>query len=153
MTQKTKIIITIVALLTSFAIGRWAAPEKVKIEKQVVTREKQVYTKDKDDHKKTTTTEVDKPDGTKTITTVITDDNSTKSTDTTDTATKETDTKEVTRGTSKVTLSALGGAHLGLGSQPTVYGGMISKPVLGPITISAWGLSNATIGMGIGLSF
>lgn len=153
MTDRTKYIIVGVALLTAFAAGRWLAPEKVKIEKQIVTVEKQVDTKDKDDHKKTTITETTKPDGTKTKTTVITDDSQTKDTTKTDTATKETETKEITRGTSKVTLSALGGVHLGLGSQPVVYGGMISKPVLGPITIGIWGLSDATAGASIGLTF
>jgi hypothetical protein len=34
-----------------------------------------------------------------------------------------------------------------------IYGGMLSKQLLGPISIGVWGLSNATGGFALGISF
>jgi hypothetical protein len=159
LTTKTKAAIGGTALLASFAVGRYTVPEKVKTETKTVTVEKVVY-KDREviaDHKKEHVVVVEdkKPDGevvTKTDTTY--DDTKTdKKTDTTntDTTTTADKTQEVTRGDSKVTLSALAG--LRISDKTPVYGVSISKPILGPLTIGIWGLNDSSVGCSIGFTF
>lgn len=156
MGTKTKVIIIAVSLLASYAFGRWSAPEKVKIETKIVEVEKKVKHEDKksEKHKKTTIVEITLPDGSKQKTTTITDDTETESkTKETDTAKRsETDTKEVTRSSSKVTVSALAGAFVNKFGLP-VYGVAVSKPVLGPITVGAFGFQNGMGGLSVGLTF
>lgn len=167
MELKQKIIIGVVVVATAFAAGRFSAPEKIKIEKQVVTVEKKVdddkiNTKtntDRDHHKDTTVVEILKPDGTKETTTHTIDDDKVaskinqniddKSVNTSEQIVKE--TKEVTKSSSPVTISALGGIPLSFTSITPVWGASVSKPIIGPITIGAWGLSSREVGMSIGL--
>lgn len=159
MTLKVKIGLSIVALLTAYAIGRYASPEKIKTVTQTVEVEKKTDTTqtdlDRDKHKQTTVVEVKQPDGTQTKTTTITEDSTTtKKTDATvaDNITTDTKTeKEVTYATSKVTILATYGIPL-TGGVPA-YGGSISKPVLGPVTIGIWGNSSGVAGLGLGLTF
>ena len=159
MTTKAKVGIAAVALLTAFAFGRVSAPVKVKTEVKTVEVEKKTDKVDtqRDKHQKTVITEVTKPDGTKEKTTTIIQDSSTdqKRTDSDSIAKTETQTKEVTRGSSPVTVSFLAGANLSTGPGPStlVYGGAITHPVLGPVTIGIWGFTNATFGASLGLSF
>ena len=152
MNTKTIIIVSIVALLTAFAFGRWSAPEKVKIQ----TIEVEKKTDDKkvniDDHKVTTITETDKPDGTKVKTTIISDNRNTKITDKKTDDTTTTTTKEIDRSTSKVTISALAAMNVTKFGLP-IYGASVTKSILGPITVGAFGLQNGTVGMSLGLSF
>lgn len=146
-------IILALALLLSFASGRWLSPTKtvtqiktVEVEKKVDATNTQI-----DDHK--TTTIVVKPDGTSQTT--ITDDShtGTKSTDTTQLIDSTESTETVTRGSSKLTLSALASSNIhSLGQSPD-FGAMVTKQVLGPITATAFGLSSGVFGVGIGLSF
>lgn len=149
MTKKTKVLIISVALLTSFALGRYTVPTKTTETKDTSTTEDK--TTDKTKHKKVTIVETTKPDGTKTKTTVITEDTDTHKTD--DSATHEIDTKETVRGDSKVTISLLGAIQVNDLTQGIVYGLSATKPVLGPITIGVFGLTNKTVGASIGLSF
>lgn len=160
MGTKAKLIIGAAALLLAFAAGRWAAPEKVRIETKVVEVEN-VHNEtktdiDKNRHTETTVTEIVRPDGTKEKTTRTTQDTQTTqkrdTASTKDTVTTAEETKEVTRGTAKVTISALAGAQIG-SSTPLVYGASVSKPILGPITVGIFGLSNATFGASLGLTF
>jgi hypothetical protein len=154
METKTKIIIVSIGLIAAFAVGRWAAPEKVRIETKVVEVEKKVEDTKKDVVKHKETHTVKKPDGTEETTT--TEDTTTKSDKhDTDSTTTETDTtKEVTRGSSKVTVLALAGLPVSFNTAVVpIYGVSVSKPILGPITIGAWGLSNSTAGFSIGLTF
>lgn len=152
MTNKVKVSIAAVSLLTAFAAGLFLAPKKVVTEIKTVEVEKKETQSEKEQHKKTTKIEIVRPDGTKEITTVITDDRSSKK-DTNDTLTSTTDaTKTVTRSSSTLTLSALGGMQLGT-IPKAVYGGMVQKEVLGPISIGVFGLSNSTMGAGVSLSF
>jgi hypothetical protein len=141
-----------------FACGRWAAPTKVRVETKTVEVVKEVEKSKTDEqkHEKVVKHEIDKPDGTKDITTTTTENDEDKTqTDTSTSQQKETDaSKEIDRSTSKVTVAAIGAVNLGsLTSSPISYGLSISKPVLGPFTLQAFGLSNATVGMGIGLTF
>lgn len=156
MQTKYKIIIAVAALLTAFASGRWLSPTKVVTEvKTVEVEKKSTQTNvDENKHKKTETKEVVKPDGTKETTTTIVEDDSNKThTSEKNIASSKTDTtKEVSRSTSRLTLSALGGVKLP-GTPEVVYGGMIQRDVLGPVGIGVWGLNNGTVGATVGLSF
>jgi hypothetical protein len=142
-TERLVVILMVGLAIFSFSAGRWLAPEKVRTEIKVV----EVIKQDQKEHTKTIIHEVDRPDGTKEITTEIVVDTHT----TTDTTVHSDQTTETTRGTSKVTVAALGGIRL---SDPTpLYGVSVSKPILGPITIGVWGLSNGTLGASVGLTF
>ena len=159
LTTKNKVIIVAVYTVTAIAVGRWSLPATVKTEIKTVTVEKLVENKetnkDTEKHKKVVVHEVDKPTGEKDITTTTTDDDKEKTvTDdakTTDVAKTTDNLKEVTRSQDKVTLSMLGGYDL-YHSQ-FVYGASVSKPILGPITLGAWGLNNGTVGASLGLTF
>lgn len=156
MTIKTKITICVVALLTSFAAGRFSTPEKVKIETKTVEVEKKTESTDtnRSSRQDSTTTEITKPDGTVEKTTHTTvDTNTDRATHDTTTDSKSTDQlKEVTRGSAPTTILALGGMNL-TGIPKPVYGMSVSKPLLGPIAVGVWGFSNLTVGAGIGLQF
>lgn len=162
MSVKYKIIIALVAVLTAFAFGRYSAPEKVKIETRTIEVEKKTTdtnkTVDRNKRLKTVTVIEERPDGTKVTTTTTTVDTDTKSN--TDTATKDDiaknteTTKETTRGGNRVTISALAGAKVSFSDPWTpVYGGMVNKELLGPITIGAFGLSDGVGGVALGLTF
>ena len=157
METKYKVVICSVVVLTSFAFGRFSAPEKVRIETKTVEVEKKTEQKETaaNQHKEVTVTEVVKPDGTKETTTKTTEDIIRK-TDTVDKVVdaKEADTsKEVTRGSSKVTVSALAGINLSDPTKPPVLGASVTKPMLGPITTGLWGFTDKTVGVSIGLTF
>ena len=160
MTLKVKVIIGVIAVVTAYAFGRWSAPEKivevtktVEVERKDSTVQKE---SDRNRRKETTKTEVTRPDGTveKTENTVETTDthSETDKRNTTDT-TKNTETlKEVTVGSAKVTIGALGAARFS-GSSPVTYGLFVSRPILGPITVGVFGLADGTIGGMLGLTF
>lgn len=163
----------VVALLMAFAFGWYTKPEKVRIEKQISTVEeiKKDETKDvktdtnRDKHTEKVTTEVIKPDGTRETTTRIVEDTSTaKRSDTTSdnreetaktTSEKNVETRET--GYSKLNISLLAGAQAslngGISFGPVVYGGHISRPLIGPITMGIFGLSSGVGGVSVGLLF
>jgi len=158
----TKVIISVIVLATSYGFGRWSAPEKIKIEKQIVEVEKKTSDSssetDRNRHRETTETEVTKPDGTveKTKKTVE-DSSSNKETNKHDTAEStitESESKEITRPSSKVTISALAGAQLSLSDEsPLHYGVAASKPILGPLTMGVFFLTPNIVGGMLGLTF
>jgi hypothetical protein len=156
MTNKTRIIVEIIIMAVAFSTGRWLAPEKIKTEIKTVEVEKKTDDKqeDKQDHKKVTIIETTKPDGTKTKTTTITDDRDDKSDDkSTDNTTTTTDkTKEVTRGSSPLTISFMAGMGIPAPATP-IYGLSITRPVLGPVTLGLFGMTNRTGGVSVGLTF
>lgn len=92
-----------------------------------------------------------KPDGEKTETTIV--DNSIKNDDKTIVSDIKASDKVVDKETSdyKTTINALIG--LGLNNTQVDYGLSITRPVLGPLTIGVWGLSDKTGGASIGLTF
>ena len=149
MSNKLKLLACCLVVVAAFAAGRWAAPEKVRTETKIVEVEKK--TSKKDEHRETTTTDVVKPDGTHTSTTTVVEDNHEGTTS--DTSLTEVDKKEVTRGTSKVTISALAGIRPFDLTTPPVYGASITKPILGPLAVGAFFLTNGTVGASIGLTF
>lgn len=160
MSTKTKAGLVALALLTAFASGRFSAPEKVRVETKTSERDRDSTASEteerRDVHKTTVVTESDRPDGIKEITTKIVEDTTNKKDEETTAAQErgvDTDTeKTVTRGSSSITVLALGGASLANLATP-VYGAAASRPILGPVTVGAWGLSNGTVGASIGLTF
>ena len=153
---KFEIIIGCVLILLAFAFGRFTAPEKVVTETKIVEVEKKTEDKktDKQKHKKITRTTVIKPDGTQIITEVITDDveSKTETTKTEESSKSSGTLKEVTKDKQKITVAALGGINYS-GAPVPVYGGIISKPILGPIAVGVWGLTDKTFGASLGVSF
>lgn len=156
---RTKILIVVVYTATAVAVGRYTVPEKIKIETKVVTVEKQSEDKDINQKKNTKHTVVVnkdiKPDGEKIITSTSTDEVlADTNTDTKKEVIHDTDTeksKEVTHPSDKVTVSALGG--IDLSTMKPVYGASVTKPILGPIAVGLFGLSNGACGASVGLTF
>lgn len=54
---------------------------------------------------------------------------------------------------SKIHISALAGLDLSLSAPRPIYGASISKDFIGPISIGAWGLTNGSAGVILGISF
>jgi hypothetical protein len=156
---KNKVIIVICYTAACVAIGRYATPTKVKVETKTITVEKKSDDKNtetkKQNHKKTVTHTTIEPNGKKDIVSVTTDDNDAYNTvdekkDNSDNTTQNT-ASETTGPVDKVTISGLVGIDFKTG-QP-IYGGSVSRPILGPITLGLFGLSNLSCGMSIGLQF
>lgn len=147
------------ALLVSFASGRWLAPEKVKTVVQTVEIENKSNNKDseaeRNKKKETTTTEKTNLDGsTEKTTHTVEETDTTKKTNESDSSqstTSKTASKEIERGTSKVTISALAGTNIT--APQIVYGASVYRGVLGPIGIGLFGFTNGIVGAMIGLSF
>lgn len=159
---KYKIILAVALCAGSYAMGRYASPEKIKTEIKTVEVIKTVKdtTSDtkKNTHKVTTVTETVNKDGTKTVVTTTTEDsNSDKnsaSTSTTDTNKTSDEKKEVTYASSKTHIQILGGMNAFSSTpQVPVYGASVSRDVLGPFSIGVWGLTSGVVGASIGLSF
>lgn len=151
MTPRIKIVIVGVALIVAFASGRYLTPEKVKIETKIVEVEAKTKETEAHKHKETTTTVIKEVSGKEETTTVVVEDSG-KDIKSTDNINKTTDTlKEVTTGSSKVTISALGAFDFKAGKP--AYGISVTKPILGPIAIGLFGLTNDTLGCSLGISF
>lgn len=163
MQLKYKVIIAVVALAGAFAFGRYSAPESIKKSTETNQGEDKKSTTDKEtdkhEHKKTTTREITKPDGTKetdTTTETDTDVNRTTKNTTSDVSSSASKTtEEITRGHSRLTISALGATRVNNLSGPftPAYGGMIQRDMIGPVNMGAFGLSDGTCGVAVGLSF
>jgi hypothetical protein len=159
MQVKYKLVLSAISLLVAYGFGRWSAPEVVRTEtKTVEVERKREETKtdtSRDTDKEITVTETKRPDGTEErVTRTTVKQRTEKATDTKQVTktNKETDQRrEEIRPSGKTTLLALIGIPF-TGGTP-MYGASVSKQVLGPIAISVWGFSNATVGTGIGLSF
>lgn len=160
--EKFKAAGAIVLLVTVFAIGRWTAPEKIKIETKIVevVKNKEVSEDKtiKDKHKHTTIVVVKTPAGEEHTTTDITEDQTTnrdkKEKSTTDT-TKNSDTiKTEEKSKSRLNIAVLAGTNITHASTTGIlYGASVSRNIIGPITLGIWGLNDATGGVSIGLSF
>lgn len=151
MELKTKVIIGSVALATAFAAGRFTVPEKTKIVTQTVEVEKKNQDIKQKVNKTTKTVIVKNKDGSETITktTNLNQNTDDQSKTTIDQSTDK--SSETVRGDSKVTISALAGYDFKSGG--LAYGASVSKPVIGPITIGIFGLTNETFGCSVGLTF
>lgn len=150
MSNKTKIIISIAALVLAYTSGRYMAPTKVITEVKTVEVEKKQSKTDAEREKHKKTVIIERPDGSKETTITENTDTSKKTDSSSDSRTDSSSRKVVERGIG-ANISALGGIRLD-GYTP-VFGASISKPVLGPITIGIWGLSDKTLGASVGLQF
>lgn len=156
MSNRTKIIIAVIALAASFLAGKYTTPAKVVTEIKTVEVEKKVEQKDveKEKHKKTVI--VKNKDGSSTTT--ITDDSaSTDRSKTTDDVAKRTDEKkEVTRDGALTSISILAGLQVPFDPSTTLsqikYGIHVHKEILGPITVGAFGFTDRTFGLSMGLN-
>jgi hypothetical protein len=134
MNNKTKLIIVLVLIAGAFAAGRYSTPRTETTSKESETVKKDIVTIVK---------EITRPDGTKETNTTIVDRSKEK---------KEESRKEViVPKRAVISVSALVGYSI-RDSAP-VYGLSVSKEVMGPITIGAFGLNNGTIGVTIGSNF
>lgn len=155
METKYKILIAVTATTIAFASGRYSAPVKVKevvktVEVVKIVKDKKTDTKKR---QKTVRTVVTHPDGTKEERTEIVDDIERKTDETIDKdkTTAKTDEKEITRSSGVTAISVLGGWDFR--TNRSVIGISASKSILGPISVGAWGLNNATFGASIGINF
>lgn len=160
MTDHQKLALVVIILtLTSFATGRWTAPVHIEIKTVEVEKksETQATDVDKDARVETTVTEETKPDGTKTvITQKVVENNVNKETEVTKTDENVKNSSQITESgsKSKVTISALAGFKPSdLTSGPS-YGMSVTRPILGPITLGLFGLTNPGVyGVSVGLTF
>lgn len=149
MSNKTKLGIFVASILVSFACGRYTvqAPE-VKTTETVQQDVKKDVDKDTNTHQ--VEVKVQKPDGT-VQTTITTDTSTTAKVDTNVTTNTQIKQDVIPPKTNTLNVSVLAG--LDFARQTPVYGASVSKQLLGPITIGAFGLTNGIIGGSIGLNF
>lgn len=139
--SKKNVIIVLVLMTTAFSVGRFLTPAKIEIQKETVEVVK------KEVQEKKVIVEIIKPDGTKTTTTTV-------DTNTQVTKDKTTDeSKVVTAQTSKLNVNAMAGLDITNPAKGFVFGAHISKQILGPISLGAFGMTNKVVGMTVGLSF
>jgi hypothetical protein len=143
--SKNQIIIVIVLIAASFAVGRYSA----RANKTVVQTTQAKTDEEKDTHTRTTITDTKKPDGTDTKVEII---DQVQNDDTQSTATSQTQTT-ITSKSSILNISVLGANDFHAGLFAPTYGLSVTKEVLGPVTVGAFGLMNGTIGVSVGLNF
>lgn len=161
MDLKYKIGIGVVVVGAAFAVGRFTSPVKTKIVTQIVKDENKTTkeNEDKNTHKQTITKEHVNSDGSKDITTTIVEDGNVKKDKNIqdDTKTVEKQETTVTKGSSGagLTISALVGTNPFVDRHiiVPVYGGLVSKQLLGPLSIGAFGFNSGLIGGSIGVTF
>lgn len=142
MTLPKKVFIFAVIIVASFAVGMYSA--KLNVAESKKQTEKEI---EKEVTEETVIIKEKRPDGGEKTT--ITTKKETK------TVTNETKNSTSTKGTSKrrtLTINALAGVSTNDLSKP-IYGFSVTKEVLGPVTVGAWGLTNGTLGVSLGLSF
>lgn len=160
MKTRYKVIIMIVSLATAYAFGRFSAPEKIKIETKVVEIEKKdkKIAKDieKNKRKDTKTVRITKPTGEKVVIIREIEDSSldvkTRSNEKEEKLKAEASKKEEQKTQGRVTVSVLGGVDI-TNPNKIIYGGSVTKPILGPVTIGLFGLTDGVCGGSIGLQF
>lgn len=144
-------------LIVSFAIGRYSSPSKIVETEKLTTNTDSTTDINKDTHRNkiTKTTIVKNKDGSETITKIskdVADTNTISKNNTVSSSAKET-TKETTYSKGSLNLSALAAKNVHSLTSELKYGGMVSRNILGPITMGAFGLTDGTIGVSMGLSF
>lgn len=140
MNTRTIVIISILALAGSFALGRYLSPEKTKTVTSTVEVEKIVV-----QTVHSVTKIIERPDGTKETVIVA----NTK-TDSKTNEESQTDSKEVTKSKDKLIISVLAGMQLPLNGQ-LIYGAEISKNLLGPLRMGLFAMTDRKVGISLGL--
>lgn len=135
MNYKVLAMVALISMAIGAALDRFGMPAKT------VTTTALEVEKNKDTHK---TTIIEKsPDGKETTT--ITED-----TKATTNLTKDTSIKVLAK--PSINVSGLVGVD-SMNSFKPLYGISLSKEFIGPITAGAWGLTNGTFGVSIGINF
>lgn len=137
MTTKAKVILVVLTLVLAFAGGRYSVQQP----NTSATTDTKI---DKDTHTKKTVVIIKEPDGKETTTTVVERDTKTKT---------DTNTSNTTTQVKRNTLSVAALAGIEVNDKQMVYGASVSKEVLGPVTVGAWGLTNGTVGVSLGINF
>lgn len=121
------LVVVAIALLIGYGVGRYLQPARVVTKTQVVTVE----------HTHTVT--ITEPNGTTTVTTD------------TGIVTKEKDETTITDIKPQWRVSGL--AAVSPNTIGMVYGGQVERRILGPIYVGAFGLTNSTFGINLGIEF
>lgn len=151
MSTRNKVILCVILLATSYAAGRYTTPQSIKIvevEKKVA---KDSTKTEKDSHKKVVTKKVTHPDGTTDETTTTTDDTSSSKQTKSVVADDKSKSSEIIKSSGILTIEALAGVNPLDGK--FAYGASISRNLIGPIRLGAWGLTSGQIGVSLGLGF
>ena len=154
MSNKVKVLIVAAVALVCFAVGRYTAPSKVTVQTKVVEVDHKVDDSDTKTHEHKKVVIVTKPDGTSvtTITDSTNSDTKDHSVDISTTTTNQTTTTDKSKNFNNLTVYALAGSNLLHGGAIT-YGAMVTKPLLGPVFMGLFGMTNLTCGASIGLTF
>lgn len=149
---KNKIIIASIALLTAFAFGRYSVSTAPTVKTEDQTKIQDQKASDKDTHTQTTITTTKQPNGTVQTVEKIDVVTTTKSTEKKDT---QEDFKQTITPLkqSKVNISILAANDFSKVQILPTYGLSVNKEILGPITVGAFGFTNGTIGLSLGLNF
>lgn len=151
MQTKYKIAIATTAVLSSFALGRYTTPVKIKIQEKIVEVKVKDEDKKTDQNKHKVTVIVEKPNGDKTTT--ISEDSNLKTDDKSKITDSKTDTKtkEVVKQGSSLNISALAARDNQSGT--IVYGAQVQRDLIGPINLGLYGLTNGLVGVSLGVRF
>lgn len=155
-------LVVVVVLVSGIAIGRFTLPAKVVEKEHIVYQEKIVEKKvvvtdvKRDEHKTIIKLEKTSPDGTKTVETRIVDDStldkkSKLTDDKSDDITSTTDKEKTTTYALQSTIVSLGLRTDPLGGYD--YGLFISKRIVGPFYLGAFGFTDKSFGLSLGLAF
>ena len=149
MATRLKVLIVILVIVGSFGLGRYSVHPPDVVTHEITKTDTQ--TKEKE-HVQTHTITTTKKEPTGVVTTVTVTDTSTQEQTATvvDTSTRIDQT--VTQAKPTLNLSLITGVSV-QGPFIPVYGLSVTKQVLGPFTVGAFGLTNGTVGVSIGMSF
>ena len=149
MTIRTELLVASIGLLTAFAAGRYSvsAPEVKTDQTSSSVDNKQT---DKNSHVQTIIVTIKDPSGAEKTTTTITKDTTTQ--------VKDKDVLNTTFAQDVIppkrnTLNVYALAGVDVKTPGVVYGVSVTKQVLGPISVGAWGLTSGIVGVSLGLSF
>lgn len=133
MNLKLTVILCLLSAVLASAITYYMLPQKtIETTKEVIKTDV-----------KTVVRTVKQPDGTTDTTTTI-EDHSTRT---------ETSKNQTVVARSKLSASLLVANDFSTRLFQPIYGAHVSKEILGPITVGVFGLSNATVGLSVGLNF
>lgn len=158
--SRSRLLYSVVALVVAFAFGRYTAPDRIEIKREIVTVEVENKQTQKDQsidqNKKTTEIHVTRPDGT-TFKKKITQTEKKTDTQLNQTIEREKDTTQreskVVETSRRLSVSVIAGPDFTNFAAPIVFGGHISRPFIGPISLGIWGLNSGVGGMSLGLQF
>lgn len=143
--KKILILCYIVTLAVGYYIGQKSNSHLVQDTKHDTTTDTS-----KNTHKETKEIEETAPDGTKKKTKIITEDTNTEKKKTDEIVTHKEET--ITQPKKTLHVNALAGLDTSRAFTP-VYGASVSKEFIGPVTLGAFGLTNGTVGISVGVAF